>query len=172
MLNIIMDNSKNVMMEINENENENEMSVSVNNDIFNKEIIKKVKLKILHDTNVNLDIDSIDLEDNGDVGISIYSSNTKTYKKITYKEIEKEMASLYETDDEMYSDAFDIIASYVKGQKLIYMEANWHCTSTLNLFMFPAIFFSAVASVMAHAFKDYIWGANALASMNAVISFY
>ena len=31
MLNIIMDNSKNVMMEINENENENEMSVSVNN---------------------------------------------------------------------------------------------------------------------------------------------
>jgi hypothetical protein len=164
-----MDISKNVVLEI--NEKKEDIEIGINNKI-NNDILTKVKLKILHDTNVSLDLDSINLEDNGEIGISVYSNdNNKTYKKITYKEIENEMTKLYENDDELYSDAFDIIASYVKGQKLIYMESNWYCVSTLNFFMFPAIFFSAVASVMAHAFKIYDWGANALASMNALISF-
>ncbi len=153
-----MDNSHNIVLEI------KDMS-------SNTDLMQKVKLKIFHDTHINLDIDNIDLEENGEIGINIYSNDTYSYKKVTYKEIEKEMTLLYENDDEMYSDAFDIIASYVKGQKLIYMESNWYCTSTLNMFMFPAIFFSAVASVLAHAFESYLWGSNALASMNAFISF-
>lgn len=170
-----MDVSKNVFLEINDKKDNVELVVSNTMDnscnTLDLDMIRKVKLKILHDMNVNLDIDEINLEDNGDVGINIYSSGSTSYKKVTYKEIEKEMANLYENDDEMYSDAFDIIASYVKGQKLIYMESNWYCTSTLNLFMFPAIFFSAVASVLAHAFENYLWGSNALASINAFISF-
>ena len=135
------------------------------------ELIKKVKLKILHDTNIKLNIDEIDIEDSGDIGISIYSHDGTTRRKITYKQVELEMASLYENEDETYSDAFDIIGSYVRGQKLIYMESRWHCVSTLNLFMFPAIFFSAVASVLAHGFEHFSWGSSALSSLNAFISF-
>ena len=46
------------------------------------------------------------------------------YKKISYKQVEHDMAALYENENETFSDAFDIIASYVRGQKLIYMEAQ------------------------------------------------
>ena len=40
------------------------------------------------------------------------------YKKISYKQVEQDMAALYENENETFSDAFDIIASYVRGQKL------------------------------------------------------
>ena len=36
----------------------------------------------------------------------------------------------------------DILATYLKGQKLIYMEAENFCKTRLNRLMFPAIFFS------------------------------
>ena len=95
----------------------------------------------------------------------------RSYKKISYKQVEHDMAALYENENETFSDAFDIIASYVRGQKLIYMEAQNWCVSTLNLFMFPAIFLSAVASVCANEAKNVYYGATMLASLNAFISF-
>jgi hypothetical protein len=93
------------------------------------------------------------------------------YKKISYKQVEHDMSALYENDNETFSDAFDIIASYVRGQKLIYMEAQNWCVSTLNLFMLPAIFLSAVASVCANEAGKFSFGATMLASLNAFISF-
>ena len=93
------------------------------------------------------------------------------YKKISYKQVEKDMAALYENENETFSDAFDIIASYVRGQKLIYMEAQNWCVSTLNMFMLPAIFLSAVASVCANEAVNVVYGATMLAGLNAFISF-
>ena len=92
-----MDVSKNVFLEINDKKENVELIVSNKMDnscnTLDLDMIRKVKLKILHDMNVNLDIDEINLEDNGDVGINIYSSGNCTYKKVTYKEIEKDMRS-------------------------------------------------------------------------------
>ena len=93
------------------------------------------------------------------------------YKKISYKQVEHDMAALYENANETFSDAYDIIASYVRGQKLIYMEAQNWCVSTLNCFMLPAIFLSAVASVCANEASYFSFGATMLASLNAFISF-
>ena len=66
----------------------------------------------------------------------------------------------------------DILASYVKGQKIIYMESESHCQSRLNRLMFPSIFFSATASVLAAAIEESTWGPTALASINAMITFF
>ena len=93
------------------------------------------------------------------------------YNKISYKQVEHDMAELYENENETFSDAFDIIASYVRGQKLIYMEAQNWCVSTLNCFMLPAIFLSAVASVCANEAENVFYGATLLAGLNAFISF-
>ena len=45
------------------------------------------------------------------------------------------------------------------------------CQKQLNQLMFPSIFFSAAASVMAMAIENTDWGPVLLASMNAGISF-
>jgi hypothetical protein len=66
----------------------------------------------------------------------------------------------------------DILASYVKGQKIIYMESESHSKKKLNRLMFPSIFFSCAASVLASVLEGHpTWGSTFLGSINACISF-
>jgi hypothetical protein len=37
----------------------------------------------------------------------------------------------------------DLFASYLKGQKILYIEAKTYCEQRLHFFMLPAIFISA-----------------------------
>ena len=62
---------------------------------------------------------------------------------------------LYYDKNEYYSSAMDILASYIRGQKLIYMEAKYHCENNLNKLMLPAIFLSSLAAVMTYAVDFY-----------------
>ena len=55
-----------------------------------------------------------------------------TYKKYTYKDVEKEINDNYFDDSEYHSRAFDILATYLRGQKLIYMESKAYCEQRLN----------------------------------------
>ena len=93
------------------------------------------------------------------------------HAKVTFSEVEKTIKEVYHDPNEYYSSAMDILASYVKGQKLIYMESESWCQSRLNKLMLPSIFFSATASVLSVALETYPWGPTVLASMNAGISF-
>ena len=91
--------------------------------------------------------------------------------KVNFKEVENELGEIYHSHNEYFSSAMDILASYVKGQKIIYMEAESYCQTRLNKLMFPSIFISAGASVCAAALKDTSWGGTFIASLNAGISF-
>jgi hypothetical protein len=94
-----------------------------------------------------------------------------TPEKVDHKDVYRELQELFHSDNEYFSSAMDILASYVKGQKIIYMEAESYCQTKLNFLMFPSIFASATASVMATAFEEYTWGGILLSGMNAGISF-
>ena len=94
------------------------------------------------------------------------------FHKLTYKEVEAEVNSHYYDEQDYYSSSLDILASYLKGQKIIYMESHAHCQRRLNLLMFPAIFISSASAVIAPSTSDYAWGAiliAALASFNAFL---
>jgi hypothetical protein len=94
-----------------------------------------------------------------------------SYNKISYNEVYDELQSIYHTDNEYYSSAMDILASYVKGQKIIYMESESYCQTRLNFLMFPSIFSSATASVLSAAFDTFVWGGTVISALNAGISF-
>ena len=93
-------------------------------------------------------------------------------EKVSFQEVEEELGEIYHSYNEYFSSAMDILASYVKGQKIIYMESESHCQKQLNFLMFPSIFLSTVASVCSGAFnRSESWGGVFLASLNAAISF-
>jgi hypothetical protein len=98
-------------------------------------------------------------------------NNKVTFKKYTYKDIEKEINDNYFDESEYYSSALDILATYLRGQKLIYMESKAHCEHRLNYLMLPAILLSTAATVLATVIKDYYWGAYTLAGVNCIIAF-
>jgi hypothetical protein len=94
-----------------------------------------------------------------------------TYKKYTYKQTEQEINDDYFPQHEYHSSALDILATYLRGQKLIYMESKAHCESRLNFLMLPSIFLSTAATVLSTIINDYIWGAYFIASVNGIIAF-
>lgn len=93
------------------------------------------------------------------------------YKKLNYKQVERNVEKNYFDSPHKYSNSLDILASYLKGQKIIYMEAKSYSESQLNKLMMPAILLSTTATVLASFLKTDPWGAVVLSSVNAFISF-
>jgi hypothetical protein len=65
------------------------------------------------------------------------------------------------------AEALHVLALYMKGQKVLYMEAKSHCERRLNMLMLPAILNSAVCTVISSALHDWQHGATLLAGLSA-----
>ena len=94
-----------------------------------------------------------------------------TVGKYTFKEVEDDIKENYFEENHKYSSSLDILASYLKGQKLIYMESKAYCEGELNKLMMPAIVLSTSATVLSTIIKDFNWGVYFIASVNGVIAF-
>jgi hypothetical protein len=92
-------------------------------------------------------------------------------RKLDYKEVEYRIDKAYFDINHKYSSALDILASYLKGHKIIYMESKFFCETHLNMYMMPAILLSSAATVLSSFIKTYTWGALFIASLNAMIAF-
>lgn len=92
-------------------------------------------------------------------------------RKLNYDAVEKHINKYYRKDNDHYSSSLDILASFLKGQKIIYMEAKEHSTSVLNMLMLPAIFLSAGVVVMTEIVNFDTYGKTLLAGINAFITF-
>jgi hypothetical protein len=93
------------------------------------------------------------------------------YKKLKYAQVEKSFDKYYTNMNEKYSSAFDILACYLKGHKIIYMESKNFCESKLNLLMMPAILLSTAATVVSAVVQNISWGSFLLSGINAFIAF-
>lgn len=104
-------------------------------------------------------------------GISLrkYGNKIINYERLTYKDVETGINRQYSSINHDYSSAFDILASYLKGQKVIYMEAKNHCENNLHLLMIPSILLSSAATVLTNVIIDWVWGAIVISSVNACI---
>lgn len=148
----------------------------------------------IDDEHLNFDIHSLpasDLYDSGDdernkhegfIDVQeVYNKNKKFInmavqvnrempRKVGFRDVEAAVSDFY-TKQQFYSSAFDIISTYIKGQKIIYTESHELCTLYLNILMLPAIFLSALASVLSFGFEKDDWGPLVVASINAFNSF-
>ena len=93
---------------------------------------------------------------------------TRKYKKLSYKQVEDSIDSDL---NHKYSASLDVLASYLKGQKIIYMESLRHSERQLNKLMMPAIILSTAATVLAAIVQFYKWGSILISSVNGIIAF-
>jgi len=126
--------------------------------------------------------DVSDLDDTGEESDNIGSNNDSqssehrssslvNYTRLTYKQVEQSIDSNYFDKPHKYSNSLDILASYLKGQKIIYMESKSYSETKLNKLMMPAIFLSTAATVLATFMNEYYWGAIMISAVNGLISF-
>jgi hypothetical protein len=73
--------------------------------------------------------------------------------------------------DEKLSNSLDILAIFLKSEKILYTEAKTYCEQQLNFLMLPAIFISALTTVLSMALSSHIYGDIIIASLTAINSF-
>lgn len=107
---------------------------------------------------------------------NMYSQNStpSTYYQpdhLSIKSVSDIVENGYNYEETISSTALDILAIYIKGQKILYIEAKTYCEQRLNLLMLPAIFISAVCAVLSLQLKSFEYGAIIIASLNGFNSF-
>lgn len=124
----------------------------------------------LSDTYSEDDMNSIDIYKSR-AGATAEVKNRIIYKKLNYHQVERSIDKYYSDINHKYSSALDILASYLKGHKIIYMEAKSYSEQKLNMLMMPAILLSTAATVLASVVQGFSWGSILISSVNAVIAF-
>ena len=125
------------------------------------------------------DTDDLNLNnnnDNDDISDEVIVLNKKNkknivYKRLNYKQVENHIDNTYFEKTHKYSNSLDILASYLKGQKIIYMESKSYCEYHLNLLMMPSILFATAATILSSILSSYYWGAFFISCVNGAISF-
>lgn len=92
-------------------------------------------------------------------------------KYLNFKTVSNILDSGYNYEETINSTALDILGVYIKGQKILYIEAKTYCEKRLNLLMLPAIFISALCAVLSLELKTLDYGAIIIASLNGINSF-
>jgi hypothetical protein len=114
------------------------------------------------------------LEDNPEMfELEYYDTHKKwvDYKKLSYAAVFRGVDK-YDSNStcDKLSSSLDILSTYLKGQKYIYMESKWECERSLNTLMVPAILLSAIATVAAQSLPSDSTSVRARWIQNTVLS--
>jgi len=91
-----------------------------------------------------------------------------------YKDVEDALKYSYtstNTNKTHNSSIFDVIAVYLKGQKILYTEAKTYCEISLNWLMLPSIFITSAVGIMGPILKDTGYGTTITSSLSALTAF-
>jgi hypothetical protein len=168
----------NIVTELQDNEILNKMENGTNsiNSINTDEKPKskmECKIEILNAQNYDNNYSS---EDENLVTLNVNNSNILgkndiICRKLEYKDVEYRIDKAYFDINHKYSSSLDILASYLKGHKIVYMESKFFCETHLNMYMMPAILLSSAATVLTSFITRYKWGTIFIASLNGLIAF-
>lgn len=93
------------------------------------------------------------------------------YSEYKFSEIDGMIDKAFKYKESNNSLICDILAMYLKGQKILYTEAKTHCEQRLNFLMLPAIFITALCTILSLVLKDISYGPTIVSSLNGVNAF-
>ena len=162
-----------------ENDNsdsENDNSDSGNTD--NRNAIKRYKINI--DTDIDDDIVLPDANHISEINMSEnkerihrpsnQSSSLFAFRKLTYKEIEKSLEQYNIDDSFKYSNELEILITYLKGQKNLYIQSKNLTQFKLNLLTIPAILIASGITIVAPFISHHEWSGAIVSGVNATIT--
>lgn len=92
-------------------------------------------------------------------------------KIVTFREVCDILNHNYNYEESIKSTTLDIISVYLKGQKILYIEAKTYCEQQLYALMLPTIAISALCSVISVVLKDFGWGPILVSGLTATNTF-
>jgi predicted transcriptional regulator len=167
---------KDILIQIEEGSTSPNYSIEINNIVEEQSVGEYKKPLERLETYVNLLNDNNFDYDSEDENLLHIMDNMKIkempmYRKLDFKDVEYKINQSYLDINHKYSSALDILASYLKGHKIVYMEAKSYCEIHLNFYMMPSILFSTVATVLSSYVSEFKWGPVFISALNGFIAF-
>ena len=91
--------------------------------------------------------------------------------KYKYADVRDAVRQSFQDEKHYNSMVADIIALYLKGQKILYAEAKVYCEQHLNYLMLPAIFITSACTVLTPILQDHPYGNIIVSSLTAFTAF-
>ena len=94
----------------------------------------------------------------------------KKFREFTYEEIEQSINSYYNNETK-YGSEFDLIITFIKGQKNMYLLSKNITQQKYNLLFIPSILLIASMTVFVPFIQKISWSEYLISSLNALIVF-
>ena len=102
---------------------------------------------------------------------SFYPDNGAKHHMVTFTEVADELKNNYNFEESVTSTSLDILALYLKGQKILHMEAKTLCEKRLNTLMLPAILISSLCAILNFALNGSSYGPVLVSCFNVINAF-
>ena len=83
-----------------------------------------------------------------------------------FSEVDHIVDTTYKYHESNNSLICDVIAMYLKGQRILYTEAKTHCEQRLNYLMIPTIIVTAICTVISTVLRDTVYGPTLVSALN------
>ena len=119
----------------------------------------------------NGSLSNSDNEDDDDEYYHSVKIHRKKYNKLCYEDIERSLNKYYDVSpDNKYSSEIDILTTYMKGQKNLYIQAKYLSQRKLNCLMFPSLFLAAFITIVAPFIECQHWSTGFISGCNAIVA--
>jgi len=119
---------------------------------------------------IDSDVDDMPMYSNSPSSVSSNSSKRTTYQKLTFEEVNHSLQKHFK-QDKLYSE-FDILITFVKGQKHIYSQSFYITQQKVHLLVFPSLFITSAVMVIAPIIQHYTWSGYLLTGLNALLTLF
>ena len=102
---------------------------------------------------------------------SYYPDNGSKHHMVTFTDVANEFKENYNLEESVTSTSLDILALYLKGQKILHTESKTLCEKRLNTLMLPAIVISSLCAILNFALQNTSYGAVLISCFNIINAF-
>lgn len=99
---------------------------------------------------------------------SHYDIDELEYRKLSYYQVERSLEKNYESDVSSKSNELDILITYMKGQKNLYIKSKNTMQHKLNCLLIPALLITTSITIFAPFVQVFHWSGGFISGLNAI----
>lgn len=99
--------------------------------------------------------------------LSDNESTDEQFRKLSYHEIQQSLDKYYDDSDNKYSTEIDILITYMKGQKNLFIQAYLLSQRKLNCLFIPTLLITCAITIFTPLIEQYQWNTVAISGLNA-----
>jgi hypothetical protein len=94
-----------------------------------------------------------------------------SYRLFANRDIERRIQQYYSDRENKYSSELDILTTFIKGQKNIYIRSKYFIQVRLNYLRLPCLFLAAALTMIVPFIECEMWSRGVISVVNAAIAF-